>query len=107
MQKWMVKSPPETGEQLLQHIRHIDHLTEEVARLVAKLPDHKSMGIEQAEKLRFIAAAKRARNFSTQQMQNIIAKNQNDMNYKLAKRRKEDSNQVADWIEEILDASMG
>ena len=40
-------------------------------------------------------------------MQNITAKNQNYITYKLAKRRKEDSNQVTDWIEEILDASMG
>ena len=40
-------------------------------------------------------------------MQSIIAKSQSDINYKLAARRKEDSNQVTDWIEEILDASMG
>ena len=39
-------------------------------------------------------------------MQSIIAKSQSYINYKLAARRKEDSNQVTDWIEEILDASM-
>ena len=92
----MAKAPPETGEQLLQHISHMDYLIDEVARLIPRLPDHKAMSIEQTEKLRFIAAAKHTRNFSIQQMQNIIAKNQNYINYKLAKRRKEDSNQVTD-----------
>ena len=65
------------------------------------------MGVEQAEKLRFIAAAKHARKLSIQQIQNIITKSQAYINFELATRRKEDSNQVTDWIEEILDASMG
>ena len=64
MHRWMTKAPPETGEQLLQHVSHIDYLTDEVARLIPKLPDHKAMGVEQPEKLMFIAAAKHARNFS-------------------------------------------
>ena len=75
--------------------------------MILKLPDHKDMGVEQREKMPFVTVAKHARNFSLQQMQNIIAKSQSYINFKLATRRKEDSNQITDWIEEILDASTG
>ena len=65
------------------------------------------MDITEADKSRFIAAAKHARNFTLQQMKSIIAKSQSYINFKLAARRKDDANQITDWIEEILDASMG
>ena len=65
------------------------------------------MGTEQAEKMRLTTAAKHARKFSLQQIQNITAISQSSINFKLAKRRKDNSNQITDWIEEILDASMG
>ena len=79
----------------------------EINRLVGKLPPHKDMGLTEGNKGRFITAAKHARNFTTQQLINMIAKSQACINYKLAERRKEDANHVTDWIEEILDASMG
>ena len=91
----------------MPHIQHMDHTEGEVNRLLPKLPLPAEIGIEQAEKLRFMAAAKHTRNFSIQQMQNIIAKSQSYINFILAKRRKEDSNHITDWIEEILDASTG
>ena len=37
----------------------------------------------------------------------MIARSQSCINYKLAERRKEDANHITDWIEEILDATMG
>ena len=71
------------------------------------MPGHKDMGVTEGDKARFITAAVHARNFTLQQMQNIIARSQSFINYKLAARRKEDSNQITDWIEELLEASMG
>ena len=91
----------------MQHVAHMDHMMDEIMRLLPKLPPHKEMGVTEADKARFMAAAKHARTFTLQQMQNIIAKCQSYINFKLAARRKEDSNQITDWIEEILDASMG
>ena len=101
------KDTPTVGAKLIQHIQHMDHMEGEVNRLLPKLPLPAEIGNEQAEKMRFMAAAKHARNFSIQQMQNIIAKSQSYMNFKLAKRHKDDSNQITDWIEEILDATTG
>ena len=79
-----------------QHIAHMDHMTNEITRLLPRLPAHKDMGVSEADKLRLMAAARHASNFTLQQMQNIIAKSQSYINYKLAARRKEDSNQVTD-----------
>ena len=107
MHKWKTKDTPAEAYQLTQHIDHMDQMTNEISRLLPKLPTHKDMGISETDKLRFMAAARHARNFTLKQMQNIIAKSQSYIYYKLAARRKEDSNHVTDWIEEILDASMG
>ena len=85
----------------------MDGLVEEINRLLPKLPGHKDMDITEGDKARLITAARHARNFTIQQMQNSIARSQSFINYKLAARRKKDSNQITDWIEEILDASMG
>ena len=91
----------------MQHIAHMDHLVDEIRRLLPKLPVHKEMGNTEGDEARFITAAKHARNFTLQQIQNIIARSQSFINYKLAIRRKEDADHITDWIEEILDASMG
>ena len=80
----------------MQHIAHIDHLVEEIHRLLPKLPGHKDMGINEGNKARFMTASKHARNLTLQQMQNIIARSQSFINYKLAIRRKEDSDQITD-----------
>ena len=97
----------ERAQQLIQRIEHIDHIVEEIDRLVPQLPPHKDMGLSEGDKGRFVTAAKHARNFTTQQLINMIGRSQSVINYKLAMRRKEDANQIADWIDEILDASMG
>ena len=49
MHRCVVKATPEHGEQLQQHISHMDHMTAEVARLIPKLPSHKQMGRQQPE----------------------------------------------------------
>ena len=107
MHRWMYKNTPDEGEQLQQYVSHMDHVASEVERLLPNLPGHKDLGIDEQAKLRFIAAAKHARNFTTQQMQKIIFKSQTYITYKLAKRRKEDANQVTDWVEEILESTVG
>ena len=91
----------------MQRIEHVDHIDEEIRRLVDKLPPHKDMGLSPGDKGRFVTAAKHARNFTSQQLINMIGRSQSCINYKLAARRKEYANHVTDWIEEILDASMG
>ena len=63
MHKWKLKSTPTEGEQLQQHIAHMDHMVSEISRLTPKLPTHKDMGVSEADKLRFIAAAQHARHF--------------------------------------------
>ena len=102
-----MKDTPSGAQQLMQHSAHMDRLVEEISRLLPKLPGHKEMGITEGDKARFITASKHARNFTLQQMQSIIARSQSFINYKRAIRRNEDSDHITDWIEEILDASMG
>ena len=84
MHAWKLKNTATEGEQLQQHIAHMEHMVSEISRLTPKLPTHKHMGVSEADKLRFIAAAQHARNFSVQQLQKIIAKSQSYINFKLA-----------------------
>ena len=87
----------------MQHIAHMDHMIEETSRLVQMLPKHKDMGMEEAAKQRFAAAANQAHNFSIPQLQTLTEKSENIIQCKLAARRKEDSTHITDRIEEILD----
>ena len=107
LHRYASRDIPELPHQVLQRVEHMDHIDNEINRLVNQLPPHKDMGLSEGDKGRFITAAKHARNFSTQQLTHMIAKSQASINYKLAERRKEDANHITDWIEEILDASMG
>ena len=70
--RWQHKSTPEEGEQLLQHIAHLDYMIDEINRLVPKLPSHKDMGMEETAKQRLVAAVRQARNFSIPQLQTLI-----------------------------------
>ena len=65
------------------------------------------MGIKEGEKARYIAAAKHMANFNEEQIKQIIARSQSFINFRLATARKEDSEAITDWIEDILDASQG
>ena len=107
MHKWKTKETPVEAYPLTQHIDHMDQLTNEISRLLPKLPSHKDMGLSEGDKGRFVTAAKHARNFTKQQLINMIGRSQSIINYKLANRRKEDANQITNWIDETLDASMG
>ena len=46
-------------------------------------------------------------NFNEEQIKQIIGRSQSFINYRLAAARKEDSEAITDWIEDILDASQG
>ena len=107
MHRWQHKSTPEEGEQLQQHIAHIDHLVDEINSLVPKLPSHKDMGMEEPAKTRYVAALRQARDFTIPQLQTVIDKSNAIIRFMLAARRKEDATQAADWIEEILDPQTG
>ena len=64
--------------------KHMDHMVAEIDRLTQKLPPPKVMGMKEADQARFITAAKHARNFSIEQMKQIITKSQSFINYRLA-----------------------
>ena len=74
--RWQHKSTPEEREQLQQNIAHIDHLVDEINRLIPQLPSHKDMGMEESAEMRYAAAAKQARNFTIPQLQTLIEKEQ-------------------------------
>ena len=72
LHKYASKDTPEGAQQLLQRIQHIDHIVEEIDRLLPQLPGHKDMGLSEGDKARFVTASKHARNFTQQQLHNII-----------------------------------
>ena len=45
MHKWKTKEAPAEGDQLMQRVAHMDHLIDEIIRLLPKLPPLKDMGI--------------------------------------------------------------
>ena len=93
--------------QISNHQLHKNNVTAEITRLVGKLPASKHMGIKEADKVRFVAAARQMANFNEEQIKHIIARSQSFINYRLAASRKEDSEAITDWVEDILDASQG
>ena len=108
MHKWMNKDTEGmTDRQASNHQHHRSTVISEVARLVGKLPAPSKMGINEADKTRYVAAAKQMASFNEEQIKQIIARSQSFINYRLAASRKEDSEAITDWVEDILDASQG
>ena len=108
MHKWMRKDTGSMSEiQKVQHEEHKASLIAEVARLITKLPAHEKMGIKEMEKARYTAAARHMANFNEEQIKQIILRSQSFINFRLTTARKEDSEAITDWIEDILDASQG
>ena len=68
MHKLNMKDTPENGPQLIEYVKHTDHMVAEIDRLTQKLPSPKVMGVNETDRARFITAAKHARNFSIEQM---------------------------------------
>ena len=81
---------------MLQHIKHMDHMVAEIDRLSPKLPLPKVMGIKETDKARFITTAKHARNFSIEQMKQIITKSQSlsTIDWPLQKRKSQRPSQT-------------
>ena len=107
MHKWKTKETPEDAAKLMQHIARMDQMMDEIDRLLKNLLNHTKMGIKEGDKARFITAAKHARNFSDEQMKQIIVRSQSLINYRLKTSKKEEAQAITDWIEDILDASQG
>ena len=108
MHKWMRKDIG--GMNAMRRGQHEEHkasLIAEVERLTAKPPAHDKIGIKEVEKARYIAAAKHMANFNEEQIKQIILRSQSFINFRLATARKEDSEAITDWIEDILDARQG
>ena len=84
MHKWKTKDTPKNGPQLIEYVKHMDHMFAEIDRLTQKLPSRKVMGVNETDRARFITAARHARNFSIEQMKQIITKSQSCINYRLA-----------------------